>query len=144
MMDHQVKTWLRRALCLVLLFAITGCQKADDNVSTTEETTTPAQESSTEQIPMSDTTEILPIDTPDFPNKEDGLAQIETEVLPDEATVDALWAEFLKTLQPYETYIYATEFLDLDGNGVDELLVYESGMGICEVFTIEDGEVRSL
>lgn len=144
MLDHQVKTWLRRALCLVLLFAITGCQKADDNVSTTEETTTPVQESSTEQIPVSDTTESLPIDTPDFPNQEDELAQFETEVLPDEATVDALWTDFLETLTPYETYIYATEFLDLDGNGVDELLVYESGMGICEVFTIEDGEVRSL
>lgn len=144
MLDHQVKTWLRRALCLVLLFAITGCQKADDNVSTTEETTTPAQKSSTEPIPVSDTTETTPFDQPEFPNQEDELAQIETEVLPDEATVDALWAEFLETLQPYETYIYATEFLDLDGNGVDELLVYESGMGICEVFTIEDGEVRSL
>lgn len=57
---------------------------------------------------------------------------------------DALWAEFLETLTPYESYVYATEFLDLDGNGVDELLVYESGMGTCEVFTIEDGEVRSL
>lgn len=69
------------------------------------------------------------------------MVEMSEEVIVD---ADALWTDFLETLTPYESYVYATESLDLDGNGVDELLVYESGMGTCEVFTIEDGEVRSL
>lgn len=57
---------------------------------------------------------------------------------------DTLWDNFLQTLEPYRSNIVATEFLDLDGNGSEELLVYEKGMGICEVFTIERGTVCSL
>jgi len=62
-------------------------------------------------------------------------------------TVDAdeIWQNFLDTVvAPYENYIASKEFLDLDGNGIDELLLYDLGNGICEIFTIESGEVKAL
>ncbi len=58
---------------------------------------------------------------------------------------DAIWQNFLNTVvAPYENYIASKEFLDLDGNGIDELLLYDLGNGICEIYTIEGGEVKSL
>jgi len=66
-----------------------------------------------------------------------------------EDTVDtvAIWQTFLDTVvSPYSEYIVATEFLDLDGNGVDELIIYNWGASAScgiEIFTIENREVRS-
>ncbi len=58
-----------------------------------------------------------------------------------------LWQNFLDdVLAPYQEYIVATEFLDLDENGIDELIVYDWGASAncgVEIFTIENGEVRS-
>ncbi|MBQ8332873.1 MAG: hypothetical protein IJX93_03775, partial [Clostridia bacterium] len=60
---------------------------------------------------------------------------------------DALWQTFVTdVLAPYQDYIVSTEFLDLDGNGIDELIVYDWGASAntgIEIFTIENGEVRS-
>ena len=60
---------------------------------------------------------------------------------------DALWQTFVTdVLAPYQDYIVSTEFLDLDGNGIDELIVYDWGASAntgIENFTIENGEVRS-
>ena len=56
----------------------------------------------------------------------------------------AIWQTFLDTVvSPYSEYISSYEFLDLDGNGIAELIVYDLGMGVGEIFTIENGEVRS-
>ena len=58
---------------------------------------------------------------------------------------DTVWQNFLdNVVAPYSDYIVATEFLDLDGNGIDELLLYDLGNGICEIYTIEGGEVKCL
>ncbi len=57
----------------------------------------------------------------------------------------AIWQTFLDTVvAPYENYIASREFLDLDGNGIDELLLYDLGIGICEIYTIEGDEVKCL
>lgn len=57
---------------------------------------------------------------------------------------DTIWQTFLDTVvSPYSEYISSHEFLDLDGNGIDELILYDYGMGVGEIFTIENGEVRS-
>lgn len=58
---------------------------------------------------------------------------------------DTIWQTFLDTVvAPYENYLASHEFLDLDGNGITELILYDYGMGVGEIFTIEGGEVRSL
>jgi len=49
-------------------------------------------------------------------------------------------------LTPFESYMVAMEYIDLDGNGIDELIVYDWGASAnygIEIFTVEDGEVRS-
>jgi hypothetical protein len=57
----------------------------------------------------------------------------------------AIYQTFLDTVvSPYSEYIVATEFLDLDGNGIEELLLFDFGNGICEIYTIEGGEVKCL
>lgn len=60
---------------------------------------------------------------------------------------DTIWQTFLDTvISPYSEYIVATEYLDLDGNGIDELIIYNWGASAncgIEIFTIENGEVRS-
>ena len=71
----------------------------------------------------------------------DELVEPEVEML----NVSAIYRTFLDTVvAPYENYIASHEFLDLDGNGIDELILYDLGMGVGEIFTIEGGEVRSL
>lgn len=54
---------------------------------------------------------------------------------------------FLDTVvAPYADYIVATEYLDLDGNGITELILYDWGASAncgIEISTIENGEVRS-
>ncbi|MBR4961486.1 MAG: hypothetical protein IKY52_11370, partial [Clostridia bacterium] len=71
------------------------------------------------------------------------------DLAPPVSTADpaAIWQTFLDTVvAPYEDYIVTTEYLDLDGNGIDELLIYDWGASAncgIEIFTIENGEVRS-
>ena len=58
---------------------------------------------------------------------------------------DTIWQTFLDTVvAPYEENISSKEFLDLDGNGIEELLLFDLGNGICEIYTIEGGDVRCL
>ena len=58
---------------------------------------------------------------------------------------DTIWQTFLDTVvAPYEENISSKEFLDLDGNGIEELLLFDLGNGICEIYTIEGGEVKCL
>ena len=63
------------------------------------------------------------------------------------ADPDTLYQTFLDTvISPYSDYIVTHEFLDLDGNGIDELIIYDWGASAncgIEIFTIENGEVRS-
>jgi len=58
-----------------------------------------------------------------------------------------IWQTFLDTVvSPYSDYVVTHEFLDLDGNGIDELIIYDWGASAScgiEIFTIENGEVRS-
>ena len=64
-------------------------------------------------------------------------------------TVDAnsIYQIFLNTVvAPYEEYIVSKEFLDLDGNSIPELILYDWGASAnygIEIFTIENGEVCS-
>ncbi|MBR3997345.1 MAG: hypothetical protein IKI93_03270, partial [Clostridia bacterium] len=70
-------------------------------------------------------------------------------IAPSVSTVDpdTIWQTFRDTVvSPYSEYIVATEYLDLDGNGIDELIIYDWGASAScgiEIFTIENGEVRS-
>lgn len=63
------------------------------------------------------------------------------------ADTETIWLNFLDTVvSPYSDYVVATEFLDLDGNSIDELLIYNWGASAncgIEIFTIENGKVRS-
>ncbi len=58
-----------------------------------------------------------------------------------------LYEEFItEKLTPFESYMVAMEYIDLDGNGIDELIVYDWGASAnygIEIFTVEEGEVRS-
>ncbi len=61
------------------------------------------------------------------------------------ADPDTIWQVFLDTVvAPYKENISSQEFLDLDGNGIEELLLFDLGNGICEIYTIEGGDVRCL
>jgi hypothetical protein len=64
-----------------------------------------------------------------------------------DADTETIYQTFLDTVvSPYSEYIVATEFLDLDGNGIDELIIYDWGASAncgIEIFTIENGEVCS-
>ena len=61
------------------------------------------------------------------------------------ADPDTIWQTFLDTVvAPYKENISSQEFLDLDGNGIEELLLFDLGNGICEIYTIEGGEVKCL
>ncbi len=56
---------------------------------------------------------------------------------------DAIWQNFLDTtFAPYKNMIRSSEILDLDFNGLPELLVYDRAYGACEIYTIENGQIR--
>lgn len=58
-----------------------------------------------------------------------------------------IYRTFLDTVvAPYTEYIGAMEYIDLDGNNIDELILYSRNAGVssaAEIYTIEDGEVCS-
>ncbi len=55
-----------------------------------------------------------------------------------------LYGEFLATaFAPYTKLLSASEYLDLDSNGVPELILQDLAYGACEIYTIENGEVRA-
>lgn len=61
------------------------------------------------------------------------------------ADAESIYQTFLDTtVAPYMDYISSLEYNDLDGNGIPELLLYDKAMGICEIYTIEGGEVKAM
>ncbi len=58
-----------------------------------------------------------------------------------------IYRTFLDTvIAPYTEYIASMEYIDLDGNNIDELILYSRNAGVssaAEIYTIEDGEVCS-
>ena len=58
-----------------------------------------------------------------------------------------LYIHFIDTfLAPYEEYMTGKEYLDLDENGIPELIVYNWGAGAnwgIDIFTVENREIRS-
>ncbi len=60
-----------------------------------------------------------------------------------EPDLEKMYESFLKTeFAPYSTLITLKGYLDLDDNGIHELILRDSAYGACEIYTIENGEVR--